>query len=86
MIHSEYMHNKRQMNGQRDTRPMLYAYCKMQPVSKLTSVKQFAKFCGNSHAMWYHSVTCHPAEETFMTLPQHFQLEIDLANPRGMQG
>jgi len=36
----------------------------------------------NSHAIWDHSVTCHPAEVTFQPLPQP-KLLLDLATPEG---
>ena len=36
----------------------------------------------NSHAIWDHSVTCHPAEVTFLPLPQP-KLVLDLATPEG---
>jgi len=37
---------------------------------------------GNSHAIWDHSVTCHPAEVTFPPLPQP-KLVLDIATPEG---
>jgi len=48
--------------------------CKVVSKVKYTDIAKFAghlPHCyGNSHAIWDHSVTCHPAEVTSPPLPQ----------------
>ena len=44
------------------------------------AVNNYHHLYGNSHAIWDHSVTCHPAEVEFLPLPQP-KLVLDLATP-----
>jgi len=54
--------------------------------SKYMEFANIPKHYGNSHAKLGHSVTCHPAEVTFPSLPQPTKAGTRFSDPGGMQG